>query len=104
MRVFLDLFPPWLVGFALGLFFFGGLWWTVRRGLASKHAALWFAGSLLLRLAVALTGLYWLAGGRWERLLACMLGFFVARRLVTRLVGRAISPAAPAPGEDVHAP
>jgi F1F0 ATPase subunit 2 len=36
-------------GGVLGGLFFGGLWWTVRRALASKHAALWFLSSLLLR-------------------------------------------------------
>jgi F1F0 ATPase subunit 2 len=36
-------------GVLLGAFFFGGLWWTVRRGLSSKRPAFWFLGSLLLR-------------------------------------------------------
>ena len=38
-----------LAGVALGAVFFGGLWWTVRKGVSSKHPALWFLGSLLLR-------------------------------------------------------
>ena len=36
-------------GLLLGAFFFGGLWWTVQKGVASERPALWFLGSLLLR-------------------------------------------------------
>ena len=45
-----------LAGGALGAIFFGGLWWTVRRGTTSTQPALWFFGSLLLRTGVALGG------------------------------------------------
>ena len=36
----------------LGAFFFGGLWWTVQKGVTSETPALWFLGSLLLRTGV----------------------------------------------------
>ena len=35
-------------GMVLGLVFFGGLWWTLRQGLASAHPARWFVLSLLV--------------------------------------------------------
>jgi len=73
------------IGVLLGAIFYGGLWWTVRRGVSSKRVALWFFGSLLLRMGVALSGFYSVAGGRWERLLLCLLGFVIARIVVTRL-------------------
>ena len=44
-------------GVLLGGIFFGGLWWTVRKGVSSTQPALWFFGSLLLRMSVTLTGL-----------------------------------------------
>jgi F1F0 ATPase subunit 2 len=72
-------------GGCLGLLFFGGLWWTVRHGLSSRRPALWFLGSLLLRLGLVVTGFYFVGGGEWKRLLACALGFIGARFLVTRL-------------------
>lgn len=72
-------------GALLGAFFFGGLWWTVRRGASSPRPALWFSGSLLLRMSVAVAGFYFVAGGRPERLLLCLLGFVLARLAVTRL-------------------
>ena len=77
-------------GVLLGAFFFCGLWWTVRRGLSSKQPVLWFSGSLLLRTGIALAGFYFvsgISGGHWERLLACLLGFVIARFVVTRFTG-----------------
>ena len=50
-----------LAGAGLGAFFFGGLWWTVQKGLSSKRPALLFVGSLLLRSGVVLAGFYFMA-------------------------------------------
>jgi F1F0 ATPase subunit 2 len=90
-------------GVVLGAVFFGGLWWTVRRGLSSKRPALWFFGSLLLRTSIALAGFYLIARGHWERLLACLLGFVMARLIVTRLTRAAEKPISLA-REVSHAP
>lgn len=70
-------------GLALGAIFFGGLWWTVRNGISSPRPALWFLVSSLLRMIIALAGFYFVSAGRWQRLLLCLLGFFIARLLVT---------------------
>lgn len=88
-----------LCGAGLGALFFGGLWWTLREALSSERPALWFVGSLLLRMSVALAGFYLVSGGHWQRLVACALGFFIARAVVTRLTRS--SAAAPA-GEASH--
>ena len=72
-------------GIVLGALFFGGLWWTVRKGLLSGKPALWFFGSLMLRMGIALTGFYFVGRGHWERLLVCILGFVIARLIVVRL-------------------
>ena len=73
-----------LAGVLLGIIFFGGLWWTVQRGVRSTHTAILFAGSLMLRTATALAGFYFVSHGNWQRLLACLFGFLVARVLVTQ--------------------
>jgi len=75
----------WVAGGMLGAFFFGGLWWTVQQGLSSNRSALWFLGSLLARTTIVLVGFYFVAHGHWDRLLVCLLGFVVARMIVTRL-------------------
>lgn len=72
-------------GAALGAIFFGGLWWTVRKGVSSPRPALWFFGSLLVRSSIVLAGFYVVGSGHWERLAAALLGFIVARLLVMRL-------------------
>ncbi len=74
-----------LAGAALGTLFFAGLWWTLRRGLASSRPALWFFASLVLRLSLTAAGFYAVAGDDWRRLLACLLGFVLARQIVLRL-------------------
>ena len=87
MTDFLPLALAWVAGLSLGAFFFGGLWWTVRRGLSSRRPALWFLGSLLVRASIALAGFYVVSGGYWERLLACLLGFVIARQIAAWLIG-----------------
>lgn len=72
-------------GVLLGAIFFGGLWFTVRRGLTSHQPALWFLGSMLLRTAIAVAGFYFVMQGDWRRLAACLAGFLVARVSVLRL-------------------
>ena len=74
-----------LVGVWLGIFFFGGLWWTVEEGLTSKHPALWFLGSSLLRMAIAVGGFHLLAGGDWRNVLITLAGFIIGRIVVIRL-------------------
>ena len=85
MNETLTLVLAWIAGAALGAVFFGGLWWTVRKGLASSKPALWLLASLLLRMAIALGGFYLVSGGDWQRLLACLAGFVMARQIVIRL-------------------
>ncbi len=72
-------------GALLGVFFFGGLWWTVRKGLSAKAPALWFLGSLILRTGVAVAGFYFVSAGELGRMLACLLGFIIARLVIVRL-------------------
>jgi F1F0 ATPase subunit 2 len=74
-----------VVGILLGAMFFGGLWWTVRKGVSSKQPALWFLGSVLLRTSILLAGFYLVSRGHWERLLLCLFGFITARVVVTWL-------------------
>ena len=85
MNETVSLVPALLAGVLLGAMFFGGLWWTVRKGVSSKQPAFWFFGSLVLRTSIALAGFYFVGRGHWERLLVCILGFVIARLIVTRL-------------------
>ncbi|MEO7731455.1 MAG: ATP synthase subunit I [Kofleriaceae bacterium] len=75
-------------GLGLGAMFFGGLWWTLRKGVSSQRPALWFFGSLLLRLSITLSGFYLVSGRHWDRLLLCLAGFVIARLVVMGLTLR----------------
>lgn len=71
-------------GGLLGLFFFGGLWWTVHRAFDSPRPAMWVGGSLLLRLAFVIAGFVVVSADDWRRALSCLLGFWVGRWLAVR--------------------
>lgn len=74
-----------LAGSGLGVVFFGGLWWTVRKVMSSSRSMVWLLGSFVVRMAVTVAGFYLVADGQWQRLLAALLGFMIARFVVTRV-------------------
>lgn len=87
MNDFLTLALALVAGVLLGAIFFGGLWWTVQKGISSQHTAPWFLGSLLLRTGIILAGLYFVSDDQWDRLLAGFLGFIIARFIARRFIG-----------------
>jgi len=104
MNEFLTLAVAGAAGAALGTIFFGGLWWTVEKGVSSKQPAVWFMGSRLLRMSIALVGFYFIGRGHWERMVACLIGFIIARFILMRLTRTRIEHPNPAAKETVHAP
>lgn len=103
MNEILSLVPALVTGMLLGAMFLGGLWWTIRKGLSSTQPAFWFIGSLLVRTSMTLTGFYMVSDGQWEKLLVCLVGFTIARPIVTRVTGLAENPSRSAQ-EPSHAP
>lgn len=73
-----------LMGFLLGLFFFGSLWITVRQLPTTQQPVRLVLGSLLGRLAIALLGFYLIMDGQWQRVLAALIGFVIARRVLVQ--------------------
>ena len=78
-------------GLLLGTVFFGGLYWTVLKGVNAAMPALWFSVSLLLRLGITLIGFYFASDGDWRRLSAALAGFIIARLISTRLSARTLA-------------
>ncbi len=73
------------VGILLGLFYFGGLWWTVRRGIRSNMAAVWFTASALPRMAIVVMSFYFIvARSGIANLIACLIGLLIARAIIVR--------------------
>lgn len=91
MHEVFSLLPPFTGGLLLGVLFFGGLWWTVRKGVVSTRPALWFFSSYVLRLSLAAVGFAVLADGDWSKLAAGFLGFVIVRLYVARF-GKRMKP------------
>ena len=83
-----NLIVPLVCGFFLGAFFFGGLAWTIAKGLQARHPAPIFALSYLLRLCVVVGGFMLISSGQAERVLAAVVGCMGARLFVTWWVRR----------------
>lgn len=76
-----------LAGALLGVFFFGGLWWTVEKGLVAKNPAVWFLLSYLLRMSVIVCSFLWIArNGEWQHLSMAFLSFIIVRIMLTRFM------------------
>jgi F1F0 ATPase subunit 2 len=80
----LQLVFAFLGGAGLGVFYFLGLWWTVQKLPSARSPALLSLASFAVRTAVVLTGFYFIMGGQWERLMACLVGFVGARIVLLR--------------------
>lgn len=71
-----------LAGVVLGILFFGGLWFTVKKSVTAKRPALLILGSFFLRIGATVIGFYFIGGNNWQRFLGCLLGFILARFIV----------------------
>ncbi|AGL03412.1 F1/F0 ATPase, subunit 2 [Desulfoscipio gibsoniae DSM 7213] len=84
MAVALSWLIIFAVGLGLGLFYFGGLWLTVRRLPVARRPGLLAAGSFVVRTGGCLWGFYLVMAGQWECILACLAGFVTARLILVR--------------------
>ena len=73
------------VGIALGCFYFGSLWITVRQLPTTVYPAHLFIVSWLCRIAITLLGFYLVMDGKCLRALICLGGFVIARIILTQL-------------------
>jgi F1F0 ATPase subunit 2 len=87
-----SLVPSLLAGLALGTFYFGALWLTVRRLPGARQPALLALGSLAGRLCVTLLGIYLVTGGHWAKIGVCLLGLFAMRTVMIQLWQPQVSP------------
>ena len=88
-----------VAGVILGVIYFGGLWWTVRRLQAVPYPMAFFLASFILRVGVALAGFFFVTTYRWDleglartppalsRLAAALVGFILVRVVLLRLLG-----------------
>ena len=74
-----------LGGLALGLLFYGGLWYTISSLPVSRHPALLAVGSFWLRTLAVLAGFLFLIDSRWDNALISIAGFTIGRFTISRL-------------------
>ena len=79
-----ELVGAFALGTVVGFLYFCGLWWTVRQLPALKRPGVFLLLSLFVRMGVALPLFYLIMDGKWERLLAGVLGFMVVRGFLVR--------------------
>lgn len=72
-------------GFFSGLFFFGGLHWTIHHSLNSSKGWLTMTVSLLLRMSITVSVFYFVGRGNWKLMVACLVGFIIARSVTLRI-------------------
>ena len=77
-------------GLVLGAFYFIALWRTVRKLPDTPRPLRLMLGSFVVRIAVVLPGFYFVMSGHWERLVMALIGFIVARKVLTRRYGSSV--------------
>ncbi len=75
-----------LWGVVLGVFYFGGLWLTVRRLSIVNHQALWMISSFFIRNLLVVVGFYPVVVQGWQQTLICLAGFIVIRFIMTQRI------------------
>lgn len=72
------------VGMAVGLLNFAGMWSTIHYLPIIKYPSALIMLSYIIRMAIVLATFYFIMDGRWERLLVCLVGFFIVRRVLVK--------------------
>lgn len=78
-----------LWGIGLGIFYFGGLWWTLRILPGKSNARLLLGLSFVLRALIALLGFYIIIQRGVYGFFFTIGGFFLIRFIMTRMLGPA---------------
>jgi F1F0 ATPase subunit 2 len=81
-EIFIDV-RSLMIGLGIGVIFFAGLWWTIRKGVQSEQPVFWFFGSLLARMMVVLAGSVYVAQFGWRSVLFYFSGLMFARLGIT---------------------
>ncbi len=79
-------------GVVLGVFFFGGLYWTVRQFERARNPALLMIASLVVRMLILLIGFYYLMDGDYRNLLTALVGLLLVRFVMIMNTKKKIHP------------
>ena len=88
----MKIFRPiaFILGLGLGVFFFYGLWLTIRNIDRFKSPSVWIFWSAIFRVGITLFGFYYSAfltgDGQFKRIILCLFGFLISRFIMTRYI------------------
>ena len=85
-----------LIGAVLGAVYLAALWINVQQITRARRPGVVLAIGAAARITFLLGAFYLVTGGDWQRLVACLLGFLLARLIVTRRLrarGKSLDPA-----------
>ncbi|MBU4509756.1 ATP synthase subunit I [bacterium] len=78
-----------LIGLGLGLFYFGGLWLTIKNMNQVRSPIILTLGSYILRIAAVFLVLIYVARqGEWGNILILLVGFIASRIFLSRMIGK----------------
>lgn len=66
-------------GIILGIFFFGGLYWSIQKLEKVRYPALFMTTSVMLRMIIFLIVFYFIFNGSYKNLLVAFIGFIGVR-------------------------
>jgi F1F0 ATPase subunit 2 len=76
-----------LMGGALSLPMYGGLWWTAQQLPSARSPWLFAVASFWARLFLTAAGFYLVMAGDWRRGLAALVGFLIGRTILLWWLG-----------------
>lgn len=80
MNDFMMIILSLAIGAGLGIFYFGGLWLTLKKLPSSGNPYFLTLGSFFGRTVLSLSVFYLISrGGQWERLLISLFGFIMMK-------------------------
>jgi len=85
-----------LMGAVLGAAYLAALWINVQQVTRARRPGVVLAIGAAVRITFLLGAFYLVTGGDWQRLVACLSGFLLARLIVTRRLrarGKSLEPA-----------
>jgi F1F0 ATPase subunit 2 len=96
------LLVTFFLGAGIGLFHFGGLWWTIRRLSHGRNLEYEFILSFFLRNGISISLFYLVSQGHWEKILAALTGFLAVRYVLVRKIGVIPNPPTARTGENIN--
>lgn len=97
-----ELLVALILGGGIGLFHFGGLWYTIRRMNDVQNPEYQFILSFFLRTAISIGLFYYISDGRWEKILAALTGFLIIRYVMVRKIGVTPKSSASRSEDNIH--